>query len=291
MPKIAAIQMISTPHVGDNCRIIEKLVISAVAQSATCVVLPENFACMAMHDNDIFKVAETWASGPVQDFLYELAQRLNIWIIAGSFPIKSENSEKVSSTCVVIDDMGAVQGRYDKLHLFDVGIPSLSSSMINNLEVLQNTDVETESYQESATIDSGKEVVVVDTPFGRMGIAICYDLRFPELFRLMQNKGAEIFVIPAAFTKNTGMAHWQLLLRARAVENLCYVVAANQGGCHKNKRQTYGHSMIINPWGKIEQELDEGVGIICHDIDLKSMRELRQKFPCLDHQRIDCEIL
>ena len=200
----------------------------------------------------------------IQDYLSKLTNKYKIWVIAGSLPIK-HSEYKVKASSLVFDDKGVIVARYDKIHLFDVKVS------------------DEESHRESFTIEPGSELVVVDTPVGKVGLSICYDLRFPELYRQLVLKGAEIFTIPAAFTAVTGVAHWEVLLRARALENLCYVLAPNQGGKHDNGRNTYGHSMIVDPWGKIHKELDEGFGLISEDIDLLRLRQLRKQFPCNDH--------
>lgn len=187
-----------------------------------------------------------------------------MWVIAGTLPLKGLQ-DRVKTSCLVFDDEGRCAARYDKIHLFDVRVS------------------EQEAHQESATIERGDEVVVVDTPVGRVGLTVCYDLRFPELYRQLVLRGAELFTVPSAFTAVTGVAHWEVLLRARAIENLCYVIAPNQGGLHENGRQTYGHSMIVEPWGKVVAQQENGVGMLTADIDLQRLQQLRRQFPCNDH--------
>ncbi len=189
-------------------------------------------------------------------------------MIGGTIPIQSDNG-KVSATCLIFDDQGQRVGRYDKIHLFDVHVPE--------------TD---ESYLESATIAAGDHILIVDTPAGRLGFSVCYDLRFPELFRQMASRGMDLFVAPSAFTERTGAAHWEILLRARAIENQCFVIAANQGGVHENGRETYGHSMIVDPWGQVLSCLAKGPGTVIADIDPGRLHTIRTSFPALSHRRL-----
>ena len=266
----AAVQMASSPNVSGNLLEAERLIESAVSQGARLVVLPENFALMGMSEMDKVAVAEEDANGPIQGFLSRTAARLKIWLVGGTVPIKA-SAGKVWSSCVVYDDCGQRAGRYDKIHLFDVDVPG--------------TD---ESYRESSTIDAGDQSLVIDSPFGRLGVAICYDLRFPEQFRQMSEAGLDILVVPAAFTAQTGAAHWELLVRARSVENLCYTIAANQGGFHINGRETYGHSMIVDPWGRQLASLGSGSGVVCGEVDPEQVEKVRAAFPALTHRRLQC---
>ncbi len=273
MSIVAAIQMASGPNVKANLEEAEKLINTAVQQDADLVVLPENFAIMGMSEVDKVTIAEKYGEGPIQQFLSQQASKHGIWIVGGTVPIDSSVTGKVYSTCLLYNDSGEVVARYDKIHLFDV--------------VLEDND---ESYNESETIESGDDVVVADTPFGKIGLAVCYDLRFPELFRAMADVGLEICVLPSAFTSLTGRAHWEALIRARAIENLCYVIAADQGGYHMNGRETHGDSMIVDPWGVVLNRLPHGTGVVVSDIDLDRLSKTRKNFPALRHRRLDCKI-
>ena len=273
MSVVAAVQMASGPNVKANLEEAEKLIKTAVQQDAKLVVLPENFAIMGMTEVDKVAIAETAGEGPIQQFLSQQANKHGIWIVGGTVPIESSATGKVYSASLLYNDGGDMIARYDKIHLFDV--------------MLEDSN---ESYNESETIESGNDVVVVDTPFGKLGMAICYDLRFPELFRAMADVGMEICVLPSAFTNLTGRAHWEPLLRARAIENLCYMIAPDQGGYHKNGRETYGDSMIVDPWGVVLNRLPHGTGVVVSDVDLEKLRKTRQNFPALKHKRLDCRI-
>jgi predicted amidohydrolase len=271
--KVAAIQMASGPNVKANLEEAEKLINAAVQQEAELVVLPENFAIMGMNENEKVNIAETMGTGMLQNYLSEQSSKHGIWIVGGTIPMASKEKGKVYATCLLYNDKGEVVSRYDKIHLFDATIEGSN-----------------ESYNESETMTSGDEVVVIDTPFGRLGLAVCYDLRFPELFRAMADVGMEICAIPSAFTSHTGKAHWESLLRARAIENLCFMIAADQGGYHVNGRETYGDSMIIDQWGTIINRLPNGTGVVISDIDLMRLENTRKAFPVLDHKRLDCKI-
>jgi len=271
--KVAAIQMASGPNVKANLEEAEKLIAAAVQQGAELVVLPENFAIMGMTEADKVGIAEVPGSGQIQDYLAGQAKKHGIWLVGGTVPIESKEAGKVSATCLLYNDKGEVVSRYNKIHLFDVTLEEGN-----------------ESYNESETTASGDEVVVTDTPFGRLGLAVCYDLRFPELFRAMADQGMEICVIPSAFTSHTGKAHWESLLRARAIENLCFIIAADQGGYHVNGRETYGDSMIIDQWGMVLNRLPHGTGVVVADIDLMRLENTRRAFPVLEHKRLGCKI-
>lgn len=271
MTKIAAIQMASGTNVSANLIEASKQITSAAQAGAKLIVLPENFAVMVFKDADQIKIAEEDGTGPIQDYLSEQAKKNKVWLISGTIPIKSAVENKVYAACLVYNEKGERVSRYNKIHLFDVHL-----------------EITNETYSESETLEAGNEVVVVDTPFGKIGIAVCYDLRFPELFRQLVLRGAEIIVLPSAFTASTGKAHWEVLLRARAIENLCYLVASAQGGYHVNGRETYGDSMIIDPWGTIMDRLPHGSGYIVADIDINSLHKLRQNFPVLKHRKISC---
>lgn len=273
MSKAAAIQMASGPNVQANLDEAEKLINTAVQQDAGLIVLPENFAIMGMSDMDKVGVAEQPGDGLIQGFLSEQAAKHGIWLVGGTIPIQSKEIGKVYAACLLYNDSGEMVARYDKIHLFDVTLEA------NN-----------ESYTESETITAGDEVVVTDTPFGRLGLAVCYDLRFPELFRAMADVGMELCALPSAFTSLTGNAHWEPLLRARAIENLSFMVAAGQGGYHVNGRETHGDSMIVDPWGVVLNRLPHGTGVVVSEIDLAKLERTRKSFPALQHKRLDCKI-
>jgi len=270
MSTAAVIQMTSSADVQDNLRTATALLHEAAQRGARLAALPENFALMGMSDRDKFAIAEQDGDGPIQQWLAELARELNLWIVAGTLPIKLPNEPRVAAASLVVNAQGERVARYDKIHLFDVEV-----------------DDATRSYRESATIAPGQRVVVVDTPIGKLGLAVCYDVRFPELFRELSAQGAEVLVLPSAFTVPTGQAHWDVLLRARAVENLCYLLAPAQSGNHANGRETYGHSMIVEPWGEVLTRLLDGPGVAVAEIDLVKQRERRQRFQALSHRRLN----
>ena len=271
MSKVAAIQMASGPNVKANLAEAEKLINIAVQQEAELVVLPENFAIMGTAETDKVKIAEEFGSGLLQDFLSNQAKKHNIWLVGGTIPISSPQPGKVYATCLLYNNLGELVARYDKIHMFDVTI--------------EDSD---ESYTESETLVPGDSVVVVDTPFGKLGLAICYDLRFPELFRAMVEQGMEVCALPSAFTALTGKVHWESLLRARSIENLTFIIAADQGGFHVGGKETHGDSMITNPWGLVLNRLPHGTGVVVADIDIKKLSHTRKMFPALDHKRFDC---
>ncbi len=267
--KVAAIQMNSSAQLENNLAEARRLISEAAAQGAELVVLPENFACMEMKEVDKLLIKEQYGSGPVQDFLSALARELAIWIVGGTIPLASEDDSRVYASSLLFDSQGQCVARYDKIHLFDVRIPSTS-----------------EYYRESDTILPGNEVVVSKTPLGAIGFSVCYDIRFPELYRSMLTHGVEIIVIPSAFTQRTGRAHWELLVRTRAVENSCYVIAANQSGVHQNARHTYGHSMIVDPWGETLAVLPRGTGCLYADLNPDHQAKIRENFPAVLHRKI-----
>ena len=271
MSVVACIQMASSPNIGANLLEAERLIEEAVSQQARLVVLPENFALMGKMETDKVQAREADHNGPIQTFLAEQAARHGIWLVGGTIPMVASDENKVRATCLVFDDTGKQVARYDKIHLFDVE--------------LVDSD---EQYTESETIEPGDKVVVIDSPFGRMGVAVCYDLRFPELFRQQLEDGMEILVLPSAFTAITGRAHWEVLVRARAIENLCYVIAPDQGGYHLSGRETYGHSMIVDPWGTVLNSLARGPGVVCADIELGRLNSARRNFPSIEHRRLQC---
>jgi predicted amidohydrolase len=271
MVKVAAIQMASGPNVSANLNEANRLIAKAADAGAHMVVLPENFAIMGMSEHDKVDVREQDGQGQIQYFLSKQAARHGVWIVGGTIPLVAEDDNKVRGTCLLLDDKGNRVARYDKIHLFDVHVPESG-----------------EYYNESETLESGNEAVVADTPFGRVGLAVCYDLRFPELFRKLVDQGAQIIVMPSAFTAITGNAHWEVLVRARAIENLCYMVASAQGGYHVNGRETYGNSMIVNPWGVVMDRLSHGAGFVIADLDMDYLNSTRRNFPVLEHRKMRC---
>lgn len=273
MTKVACIQMASGPNVAANLLEAERLIGMAAQQGAELVVLPENFAIVGLNESDKVAIRENESGGAIQDFLFQQAARHSIWLVGGTIPLVSTDENKIRAACLLIDNSGKQVARYDKIHLFDVAVVDSD-----------------ERYTESDTIESGEQVVVTETPFGKLGLAVCYDLRFPEMFRTMIDVGMEIVAIPSAFTALTGRAHWEPLVRARAIENQCFVLAAAQGGYHINGRETYGHSMVVGPWGKILGQLPSGSGLICVDLDMDRQKSIRRTFPCLEHRNITCKI-
>ena len=264
MPRVAVLQMVSSCDIQHNLKELAAQCKRAADVGVTLLVLPENFAFMGLRDIDKCQIAEEYGAGKIQQAVSQLATRFGLWIVAGTIPLKTKGS-RVTSSCMVYTSEGECAARYDKMHLFDV---SLSAE---------------ETYQESLTIEPGQKVVTVETPVGCVGLSVCYDVRFPELYRQLALQGAELFVVPSAFTAITGLAHWEVLLRARAIENISYVLASNQGGAHDNGRQTYGHSMVIEPWGKIVIEQQEGTGMVVAEIDRQRLQLLRAQLPCHDH--------
>jgi len=267
----SAIQMASGPNVGANLLKAERLIAMAVDDGAKLIVLPENFACMGMGEKDNVEHREVLGQGPIQDFLAQQAEKHQVWLVGGTLPLACEVEGKYHAACFVYNDTGAVVAHYNKIHLFDVQVVDSD-----------------EKYNESATIVAGESLAVIESPFGKLGIGICYDLRFPEMFRMMLEQGMEILVLPSAFTAITGNAHWETLVRARAIENLAYVIAADQGGFHISGRATYGHSMIVDPWGKVLNQLASGAGVVSVEIDRSNLDKIRSIFPVISHRRIHC---
>lgn len=268
MALVGAVQMASGPKLGANLQEAARLISMATEQGARLVVLPENFAIMGLSEKDKVAVREQDGVGPIQEFLAKQAKKNNVWLVGGTIPIESSDANKAHAACLVYDAKGRRVARYDKIHLFDVCLAEAN-----------------ETYEESRTIAPGETVVVVDTPVGRMGMAVCYDLRFPELFRKMLEQGMQFFVLPSAFTAHTGRAHWEVLVRARAIENLSYGLASAQGGYHVNGRETHGDSMIVDPWGVVLDRLPRGSGVIVADIDLERLANVRRNFPATEHRR------
>ena len=267
MPLVAAIQMTSGPDVSANLQEARALLEEAAQRGARVAALPENFAFIGLSDGDKRGIAEEDGHGPVQDFLAATARQLGMWIVGGTVPLRGAPDGRVAAASLVYDSAGDRRARYDKIHLFDIRIPE-----------------RTESYRESANVAPGSTTVVVDTPVGRIGLSVCYDIRFPELFRKLSSAGAELLVVPSAFTEPTGRAHWETLLRARAIENLCWLIAPAQSGFHPGGRETYGDSMIVDHWGRVLGRLPRGRGCVTAEVDLERQRRDRASFPSLTHR-------
>ncbi len=263
--RIAGVQMASGPNVAANLNEAQRLIGMAVEQGAKLVALPEYFGIMGMKEHDKVKVREEEGKGPIQQFLSETAQKHGIWVVGGSVPLVADDAGKVRNSCLVYDDQGRRVARYDKIHLFGF-------------------EMGEERYSEERTIEPGNEVKVIDSPFGRIGLSICYDLRFPELYRAM--KDVDLILVPSAFTETTGKAHWETLIRARAIENLAYVLAPAQGGYHLNGRETHGDSMIVDPWGVVLDRLPRGSGVVTAGINPEYIRRLRESLPALAHRTL-----
>ena len=266
--RVAAIQMASGPNVSANLAEAEQLIELAVDAGARLVALPEFFCIMAMKDADVVKVREAEGSGPIQAFLSRMAKKHHIWLIGGSVPLEAGAANKVRNSCLVYDDRGKQVARYDKIHLFGLNLGN-------------------EQYQETNLIEPGDKVVVINSPFGRIGLSICYDLRFPELYRAMPD--VDIIMVPSAFTATTGRAHFETLIRARAIENLAYVIAPAQGGYHLSGRETHGDSMIVDPWGVVLDRLSRGSGVAIANINPAYQASLRKSLPALKHRIIQCQ--
>lgn len=263
--KVAAVQMVSTPLVEENFSAVRRLIGQAAQQGAQLVLLPEYWPVMGMRESDKIAHAERFDDGPIQKFMADIAREHRIWLIGGTLPMAAPDPDKVLNTLMVYNPRGEHVIRYDKIHLF--------SFTKGN-----------ESYDEARTIVHGVKVATFEAPFGRVGLSVCYDLRFPELYRAMGD--CALIVMPAAFTYTTGKAHWEVLLRARAIENQCYVLAAAQGGRHPNGRRTWGHSMLVDPWGEIKSVLPEGEGIVIGEIDPHHLQQVRESLPALTHRKL-----
>ncbi len=263
--RVAAIQMVAGPNVFANLKEAARLIEIAASQGAKLAALPEYFCLMGMNDADKVAAREQDGSGPIQEFLSATAKCLGIWLVGGSVPLVSSRPDKVRNSCLVYDDHGKQVARYDKIHLFGLELGS-------------------EHYSEEKTIEAGDGVVALESPFGRIGLSICYDLRFPELYRSMGK--VDIILAPAAFTATTGRAHWETLIRARAIENLAYVIAPAQGGYHVNGRETHGDSMIVDPWGMVLDRLPRGAGVVIANINPEYQASLRKSLPALDHRTL-----
>ncbi len=262
--QLSAIQMVSEISVEANLAKAGELIASAAADGAELVLLPEYFCFMGRRDPDKLAIKEAPGSGPIQSFLPETARRHGIWVLGGTLPLQSEDTDRIYNSMLVYDPEGKQAARYDKIHLFGFRKGK-------------------ESYDESVSIRPGSNSAqVVDTPLGRVGLSVCYDLRFPELYRAMGD--VSLIVVPSAFTYTTGSAHWEMLLRARAVENQCYVLAAAQGGKHENGRRTWGHSMLVDPWGEVLACQPEGPGCVSGTVDIARLEEVRLSLPALQHR-------
>ncbi|GAA3915109.1 carbon-nitrogen hydrolase family protein [Litoribacillus peritrichatus] len=266
--KASVIQMVSTSDTEENLSKASELLRTAKSQGAEIAVLPEMFAHFGEKDAQEFASQWTQADGPVRTWLKSLCEELDLWVIAGTLPVlDSDQQAKPTATCLIVDNQGNEHDRYDKVHLFDVDVSDKQGA-----------------YRESNFYQAGTQTCVADTPLGKLGMAICYDLRFPELFRNLVDQGATLFAIPSAFTYQTGSAHWLPLLQARAIENQCFVLAANQGGEHSETRRTWGQSCIIDPWGKVLGEIAEGEGVLTIDLPLEETRAIRANIPCLNNR-------
>lgn len=265
MTIVAAVQMVSTPDIQHNLARAAELVADAARKGASLVALPEYWPVMGMRDEDKVALAEQVGSGPIQDAMARMAREHGIWLIGGTLPLASPEANKVLNTTLVYGPDGQSASRYDKIHLFGF-------------------TKGTESYDEARTIVPGSDVRTLETPLGRVGLSVCYDLRFPELYRAMGP--CSLIVVPAAFTYTTGRAHWEVLLRARAIENQCYVLAAAQGGIHVNGRRTWGHSMLVDPWGEVKDVLAEGEGVISGVLDMDFLASVRESLPALRHRKM-----
>lgn len=263
--RIAAVQMVSLPEVGPNLDTAARLVARAAAEGAQLVALPEYFPLIGASDAARLAVTEADGDGPIQRFLADLARAHGIWLVGGSMPLVADAPGKLRNACLALDADGRRVARYDKIHLFAFARDA-------------------EKYDEALTIEPGVAPVAFDAPCGRVGLAICYDLRFPELFRTLGDMN--LIVLPAAFTDTTGRAHWELLLRARAVENQCYVLAAAQGGEHPTGRVTHGNSMIVDPWGDVVARIDRGEGVVVAELDAARIAEVRASLPALQHRKL-----
>ncbi len=267
--KLAVVQMVSSANFQENIDTARSLIIDASNNGADMVVLPEYFALMGFKEKDKLVYQEEHLKGPVQDLFCQLAIEYKLWIVAGTFPIQSEDNNRPYGRCYVFNHLGEVVTWYDKIHLFDVQVDDAQGS-----------------YCESRYTKAGSERVCFDSPWGKIGLAVCYDLRFPELFRQLEADGCRLFILPAAFTYQTGQLHWETLIKARAIENLCYFAASAQGGVHQNGRETWGHSCIVSPWGEDLAQIRQGESIAYANIDSQSQTQLRKEFPVLEHKKL-----
>ena len=264
---VAALQMVSTPDVARNLASAGRLMAEAAASGMQLVALPEYFCLLGRSDRDKLGIAEAEGDGPIQDFLAEAAQRLGLWVIGGTLPLRSADPGRVRNSCMVWSPTGQQVARYDKIHLFAF-------------------DNGSERYDEGRVLEPGQTPVALDIEGWRVGLSICYDLRFPELYRRLMQPPCDLIVAPSAFTHTTGAAHWELLLRTRAVENQCYVLAPAQGGLHENGRRTWGHSLLADPWGELLAQVPEGEAVVAGALSRDRLAAVRQQLPALGHRRL-----
>ena len=264
--KIAALQMVSTPDVERNLEAARQLVAQAARSGARLVVLPEYFCLMGRSDRDKLAVAEVAGTGPIQQMLSDAAREHRVWLVGGTLPLRCDDRDRVLNSNCVFGPDGTLAARYDKIHLF-------------------RYDNGRERYDEGVAIQAGSEPVAFAADNLRVGLSVCYDLRFPELYRALMHPPCDLLCVPSAFTQTTGAAHWELLLRARAVENQCYLIAAAQGGLHENGRRTFGHSMVVDPWGDVVGVLPEGEGVVLAELDPARLASVRAQLPALEHRR------
>ena len=264
--RFAALQMVSTPEVMSNLESADRLIAAAAAAGARLVALPENFYLIGRHEADKVRVREPEGEGPIQSFLAAAARRHGVWIVGGTAPISCADPGRIRSACLVFDDTGRRVARYDKMHLF-------------------RFEAGDERHDESRTLEAGESAVAVQSPFGRLALSVCYDVRFPELYRELGDFDA--MFVPSAFTVPTGAAHWETLLRARAIENQAYVIAPAQGGLHASGRRTYGHTMIVDPWGQVLAVRPEGEGVLLAEIDTERVQEVRASLPAVANRRLN----
>jgi predicted amidohydrolase len=265
--KIAALQTVATPDVDRNLEAAARLIREAAGQGAQLAALPEYFCLMGQRDTDKLAIAEAPGDGPIQRFLAAQAKQHGLWLIGGTLPLRTATPERARNACCVYAPDGSLAARYDKIHLF-------------------RFDSGGESHDEARVLEAGSEPVALQAGALRVGLSVCYDLRFPELYRALCAPPCDVLSVPAAFTYTTGRAHWELLLRARAVENQCYVLAAAQGGTHENGRRTWGHSMIVDPWGEVLAVRPEGEGVVLADVDPTRLAAVRQQLPALAHRKL-----
>jgi nitrilase len=263
--RVAAVQMVSGPEVAPNLEAAGRLVAAAAAAGARLVALPENFYIIGRHEADKVKAKEREGTGPIQDFLKRVSVENKVWVLAGTVPMETGDPDRIRSACLLYDERGSRVARYDKMHVF-------------------RYESGAESYDEARTVESGEAPVAVDSPFGRLALSVCYDVRFPEFYRRLAP--FDVMFVPSAFTVPTGAAHWETLLRARAIENLAYVVAPAQGGRHASGRLTYGHTMIVDPWGEVLAEQAEGEGLVLAEIDPARIKKVRGELPALVNRKL-----
>lgn len=266
MTKLVACQLVSGPEVDKNLDIVEEFLAQLSTEEQTLVVLPECFACFGAGDKFLLQVAEAKGDGPIQSRLQQMAKKYNVWLVAGTIPLKCDDAQKYTASTLIYDSQGILKAEYQKIHLFDVQV-----------------DDNTGRYLESKYTQAGDSLTVINTPFGRIGVAVCYDIRFAGMFDAMGQ--IDLLVLPSAFTEKTGSAHWHALLKARAIEKQCYLVAANQGGTHENGRQTYGHSCIISPWGANLSEIKKDAGMVSAELNLDKLENIRRTMPVQQHNK------